>query len=146
MGVSRADQDGEGDNNEPSYGGELFIMVVGALFLALNLAPTEEMILIAYKMTAWHALALVLLSLAIMHGFVYAVEFRGGTQRPQHIAWWSVFLRFTVVGYTLALLISLSVLWCFGVLDGTALRDVVLATVVLSFPAAIGAAAARLIL
>ena len=41
-----------------TYGGELFFMCVGAVFLSLNVAPTEEMILISYQMTPWHALAL----------------------------------------------------------------------------------------
>jgi hypothetical protein len=31
-------------------------MLVGALFLSLNTAPTEEMIEIAYTMTTWHGL------------------------------------------------------------------------------------------
>ena len=34
----------------------------GAIFLAFNVAPTEEMILLAFRMTAWHALALALVS------------------------------------------------------------------------------------
>ena len=38
------------------YFGTLFMMLVGALFLSLNTAPTEEMIEIAYTMTTWHGL------------------------------------------------------------------------------------------
>lgn len=146
LGVRQADEDEEGQETVDSYGGELFIMLVGALFLALNLAPTEEMVLIGYKMTEWHALALVLASLVIMHGFVYAVEFRGGLKHAEGISPQSAFLRFTVVGYAIALLISAYVLWSFGNLDGTSLQESVLAMVVLAFPAAVGAAAARLIL
>ncbi len=63
---------------QTTYLGELFLMAVGALFLSLNVAPTEEMIVIAYKMTHWHALVLMMLSIALMHGFVYAVSFEGG--------------------------------------------------------------------
>ena len=40
---------------EAGYGGELFLMLAGALFLAFNVAPTEEMVLIAFQMTPWHA-------------------------------------------------------------------------------------------
>lgn len=64
-------------SGETGYLHELFMMVVGALFLNLNVAPTEEMILIAYKVTPYHILALCLLSIAIMHGFVYALHFKG---------------------------------------------------------------------
>src|SRR3546814_20868455 len=69
-------KESEGDNERkkrhPSYGGTLFLMSVGAVFLALNVAPTEEILLIAYKMTPWHALAVIVLSLLLMTGFVYA--------------------------------------------------------------------------
>ena len=39
------------------YGGQLFLMAAGALFLSFNVAPTEEMVLIAYMMSTWHLLA-----------------------------------------------------------------------------------------
>jgi putative integral membrane protein (TIGR02587 family) len=133
------------ERNE-TYAGELFLMVAGALFLSFNVAPTEEMVLIAYQMTPWHALALALVSLLLMHAFVYAVEFRGQSALPQGTPQWSAFLRFTVVGYALVLLVSLYVLWTFGRTDGTGFADIVGTTTVLAFPGAIGAAAARLIL
>ena len=124
----------------------MFLMVVGALFLAFNVAPTEEMILLAYKMTKWHAIALVVVSLLVMHAFVYSIEFRGQAAVPEGASNWSIFFRFTVAGYALALLISLYVLWTFGRTDGTAIAPIVQMTVVLGFPAAVGAAAARLVL
>ncbi|WP_206453188.1 TIGR02587 family membrane protein [Aurantimonas marina] len=131
---------------EVNYASELFLMSIGALFLGLNVAPTEEMVLISYKMTAWHAVALIVLSILLMQGFVYAVEFHGEESLPPGTPWWSAFLRFTLVGYVLAALISLYVLWTFGRTDGVASPEILRAVVVLGFPAAIGAAAARLIL
>jgi putative integral membrane protein (TIGR02587 family) len=139
-------KDKEDRKRRAGYWGELFIMMVGALFLAFNLAPTEEMVLIAYMMTDWHILGLILLTLIAMHAFVYALEFKGQASIPEGTPFWSVFLRFTVVGYTIALLISLFILWIFGRLDGQSLHQIVTAVIVLGFPAAIGAAAARLIL
>jgi putative integral membrane protein (TIGR02587 family) len=131
---------------DPSWAEEIFHMLVGALFLAFNVAPTEEMVLIAYRMTPWHALALAVVSLIVMHAFVYAVEFRGHSAVPPGTPEWSVFLRFTAVGYAVALCISLYVLWTFGRADGTGAIEVTKAVLVLGFPAAIGAASARLIL
>jgi putative integral membrane protein (TIGR02587 family) len=128
------------------YFRELFLMIAGALFLAFNVAPTEEMVLISYKMSAWHVLALAALSLLAMHAFVYVVEFRGQEEIPQEHSGWSIFLRFTVVGYSLALAVSLYCLWTFGRTDGVGLTSIVFAMVVLGFPASLGAAAARLIL
>ena len=128
------------------YVAELFLMGVGGIFLAFQLAPTEEMVLIGHRMTEWHAVALAIVSLCVMQAFNCAVE-RGGQQRLFAADFfWGVFLRYTVVGYSIALLISLYVLWTFGRLDGAALTEIIMATLVLGFPAALGAAAARLIL
>jgi putative integral membrane protein (TIGR02587 family) len=136
----------EEEERRDTYFGELFLATVGALFLALNVAPTEEVVQISAMMTGWHALAVVATSLAVMHAFVYAVEFRGQAARHPGIGVWSEFLRVTVVAYALVLLICLYVLWSFGRSDGLALGELLIHAVVLGFPAAIGAAAARLIL
>jgi putative integral membrane protein (TIGR02587 family) len=131
---------------EESYGGELFLMAVGALFLGFNVAPTEEMMLISYQMTLWHALCLMVLSVGLMHGFVFALGFAGGSEVSRDAPWWSPFLRLTLPGYVIALSVSLYLLWVFARLDGLHIDSIVMATVVLAFPSAIGAAAARLIL
>jgi putative integral membrane protein (TIGR02587 family) len=126
------------------YGARIFFMGVGAIFLAFQLAPTEEMVLIGHRMTGWHAAALAVVSLGIMQAFLYAVELRAGS--PRAGLFWAVFLRFTIVGYALALVICLYVLWTFGRLGGADMAETVMATIVLGFPASLGAAAARLIL
>ncbi|EKF59511.1 hypothetical protein QWE_09822 [Agrobacterium albertimagni AOL15] len=150
--LSMQDEDDDGDDSDPSqeastgYLTELFMMAVGALFLSLNLAPTEEMILLAYKMTIWHALALMALSMMLMHGFVYALAFKGSHSLQEDTPVWHAFVRFTIPGYVVALAVSLYSLWTFGRLDDLGTAEAVLTLVVLGFPAAIGAAAARLIL
>jgi putative integral membrane protein (TIGR02587 family) len=144
LGAAR-DEDQQ-DRKKRVYGGELFIMGVGALFLAFNVAPTEEMVLIATMMGDWHALALIIVSIAIMHAFVYSVEFRGQADIPEGSTPVRAFLHFTVVGYAIALGMSAYILWTFGRTDGLAFAEVVSTTIVLAFPASVGAAAARLIL
>ena len=52
---------------------------------------------------------------------------------------------FTVPGYAIALGISVYCLWTFGRLDGVALHEQATMAVVLAFPAALGAATARLV-
>lgn len=128
------------------YGGEIFIMAAGALFLAFNVAPTEEMLLIAHQMSVWHSIALAVVSLLVMHAFVYALEFHGTRSIPPETRFWSVFLRYTIVGYAVALLMSLYILWSFGRTDGLAFTQTVSILIVLGFPSAVGVAAARLIL
>lgn len=140
------DPQAENELTHAGYWGELFLMGIGALFLGLNVAPTEEMILLAYKMSAWHALGMVALSLTIMHAFVYAVGFRGQADVAAGTPRGSLFLRYTVVGYVVALAMSLWLLWVFGRADATGTEHVLMAAIVLAFPGAIGAAAARLII
>lgn len=137
---------GEGQDasgSDPSYGHELFLMVAGAAVFAANIAPTEEVVLIAAKMTELDALILVAVELALMHAFVYAVGFKGGSESPGFAA---AFARFTVVGYAIAVLVSSYLLWSFGRFDDTGLLPVAVQTIVLALPASLGAAAARLIL
>jgi putative integral membrane protein (TIGR02587 family) len=131
---------------QPRYGQELFLMVAGALFLALNVAPTDEIVLLSYMMGTWQQIGLVLLSLAIMHGFVYSVEFTGTPHARADATFLSLFLRFTVTGYALVLLVCLYLLWTFGRTDGLGPEAIMSACIVLGFPGAIGAASARLIL
>jgi len=132
---------GRSKEDRAGYLGQLFLMGSGALFFAFNVAPTEEMILIGFKMTPWHALALVAASLLALHALVFSVGFAG---QEAHESQALAFVHYTLAGYGVALLVSLYILWTFGRLDG-GLSDTVRAVVVLGFPAAIGAAAARLV-
>jgi putative integral membrane protein (TIGR02587 family) len=128
-----------------TYRGELFLMAAGAVFVAFNVAPTEEMILIAYTMTPWHAVALALVSILLLHGFVYTVGFAGQEERPDYAGFWLTVLHFTIAGYGIALLISLYVLWIFERTVGVTPVEIASMMIVLGFPASLGAATARLI-
>ena len=141
------DEHAEERKRSASYGGQLFLMAVGAIFLSMSVAPTEEMTLISYQMTYWHTLALVVVTLLIKYAFVYAVKYHGNDgENSSDESSLSVFLRFTVVGYAIVLLISFYILWTFGSIDDMSLAEKIKATIVLGFPAALGAAASRLIL
>ncbi|NLG75646.1 MAG: TIGR02587 family membrane protein [Xanthomonadaceae bacterium] len=126
--------------------GEYFLMCAGALFLAANIAPTEEVLIIALQMSPWQSIVLAALSLALMHTFVYAAGFRGQHERPQNRSFAAVFVKFSVNGYVLALAISAFICWTFGRFEGLTLRDTMQIIVVLGFPASVGAASARLVL
>lgn len=130
-----------------SYVGQIFLVAVGAIFLSMSVSPTEEMVLISYQMTDWHAVALALTTLMVMHAFIYAIEKRGKEKEiPPDTSFLSLFLRFTVVGYAIALLISFYILWTFGSIDEMAFSEKLRVAIVLAFPAAVGGSASRLIL
>lgn len=128
-----------------NYFGELFLMLVGAVFLAMNPAPTEEIVLISYKMTDTHVIILALLTILLMHAFVYKLEFRGQEKSSEH-SLLNLFFRFTIVGYALSLIVGFYLVWIFGHVDGMSADNVARIVVVIAFPAALGASASRLIL
>lgn len=134
-------QDDE-DVRQGDYAGELFLMMAGALYLGLNLAPTEEMQLIAYRVGPVAALGVMALSITLLHLIVFEVGFAGQEEKESPLG---AFLHFSVPGYALCLLSSAGVLGLFGANDGHGLAAIVGNTVVLGFPAALGAAAARLL-
>ena len=127
------------------YAGQLFLMAAGALFLAFNLSPTEEMLLIETMMTPWQTLLLVLFSILLLDAFVYVVGFPGQRERLGDAHRARTFLRYSLVGYGIATLVSLYVLWTFGRTDGAEVSQIAFTVAVLAFPAAIGAAVARLV-
>jgi len=130
-----------------TYLGQLFLTVVGALFLSMSVAPTEEMILIAFQMNHWHTLGLVVSTLFVMHAFISAAERKaeeeGDAVETSQI---SLFARYTVVGYAVVLAVSYYVLWTFGSLAGMEFPEQLETVIVLGFPAGLGGSASRLIL
>jgi putative integral membrane protein (TIGR02587 family) len=126
------------------FASSAFLMAVGALYLCSSLASTEEMVLIAYKMSVWQIAGLMVFSLVMMQMFdEYAVEEDLGGAGGQSA--WSVSLAMTCIGYTIALAISFYILWTFGRTEGLTFAQLVKEMIVLGFPAALGAGAARLL-
>ena len=121
-----------------------FLMAVGALFLCSSLASTEEMMLIAHKMSVWQIGGLMAFSMVMMLLFdQFAVEEERATPKGRSL--WAESAALTFIGYPIALLISLYILWTFGRTDGLAFAEVVKEMSVLGFPASLGAGAARLL-
>lgn len=146
-GDERIDEEAETRKRSASYSGQLFLTVVGAIFLSMSVAPTEEVYLISYQMTYWHLLALIIITLMMMHAFIHAVEQRGLVKGvSKQTPFWSLFFRYSVTSYAIVLLISFYILWTFGSLDNMAIAEKIKVAVVLGFPAAIGGSASRLIL
>ncbi len=140
------DPEADQDFNKPTFFSELFLMFGGAVFIALNVAPTDEIAIIAHMITPWHALILAVLSIVSLHALVYSVEFSGQEDWPESHSFVKVFYRFSLTGYGIALAVSLYILWTFGRTDDLSLGSLVLMAVVLGFPASLGAATARLII
>jgi putative integral membrane protein (TIGR02587 family) len=127
-----------------SYAGRLFLALAGAMFLSFTVAPTEEMRLIAYQVTPWHALLLVLLSIMALHAVVYLVGFPGQERRCGDNQGMGL-IRQTLPAYGVSVCGCFYVLWSLGSLDGANLGFAATSVAVLGFPAAIGAGIARVV-
>lgn len=128
-----------------SYLGRVFLMAVGALFVALNVAPTEEMTLIAHQISAWQAALLAVVSVAILHALLFWVDLPGRDARRRPSGFLSVLLRYSFAGYGVCVMCSLALLWAFGRTDGVGMGELIEFIVVLSFPAVLGAGLAHIV-
>ncbi len=150
IGALLADKQLDTDEKQPrehagTYLARLFIMTIGALFVALNVAPTEEIMLIAFQIAPWQTITLAIISLAMLHALLFWIDFSGREKRRGEQGFWSILLRYSIVGYALCCLTSFALLWVFGRTNGVGLTEMTEFVVVLAFPAALGAGLAGLV-
>ena len=138
-----SDDSAEGPDSLRATLGDLGATALGAAFVSLSIAPTDEVPMIASAMHPPALLAILVASLIASYGIVFAAGFgrqderhadEGAFQRP---------ITETFVSYLVALLVAAGLLWLFqrGGQPQAGLFDRVL---VLGFPAAVGGAAGRL--
>lgn len=116
---------------------------VGAIFIALNIAPTDEVPMLASAMTPVWILALMAMSLAASYGIVFAAGFANQERRQRQTGVFQRPVTETIACYLVALVCAALMLWLFQRIHGpwSLTLDHV---VVLGFPATIGGAAGRL--
>jgi putative integral membrane protein (TIGR02587 family) len=148
MGRPGDDKGGPGDG-KLTVGplGRLIVAGAGALYFALNIAPTDEVRMLAAESSPVQLLMAVVAGLGIGLAIVFYSDFRGGLgQDPQDRRWpLETPLGETVAAYALALLTSLVLLWAFGSTDGANPHAVLAQVVMLAIVASFGAAGSRLI-
>lgn len=127
------------------FAGQLVFTFCGAVLFAANVAPTEEIVVIAVE-TAWlKIMGLAILSLLIAFLILHYSNFRGADEfvRADHP---TLGLLGTFVTYGVALISSALILWFFGRFDGVTLFTALAQTIVLGVAATLGASAGRLLL
>ena len=129
---------------EVTFRGQIVIAACGAMLFAANIAPTEEIVMIASEARIPNVLGLAALSILFTASILYYIEFTGAGRFVQADGVVSVLVG-TVVTYAVALVVSAAVLWLFGRFD-EALITCVAQTVVLGLAASLGASAGRLLL
>ena len=130
---------------EVTFSGQLVIAACGSMLFASNVAPTEEIIMIASEARVQNLVGLATLSILLTGLILYYIEFTGSTRFAAAQGIISVVIG-TVVTYAVALAVSAAVLWFFGRLDGVTINTALGQTVVLGLAATLGASAGRLLL
>jgi putative integral membrane protein (TIGR02587 family) len=136
------DEDEEGDGGTH---GLVVLAVCGAVLIAANVAPTEEVLLIAARVDEPRLLGLILTSLVLTAVICFYSEFVGarrGAEGPTALE----VVRETVITYGVALAVSAGILWLFGRIEDLGPLAAWARIVVLGVPAALGASAGRLII
>ncbi len=144
---AEADEQGSSVADDAGIGvfGRLFIGAGGALLFALNIAPTEEPVLLGVEAEWWLVLLVVPASLAMTFAIVFLADFRGGRTLEIGDSPLDRPLTETVAAYAISLLVSLMLLWAFGRTEGVSASAIVGQTVMLAIVASFGAAAGRLL-
>jgi putative integral membrane protein (TIGR02587 family) len=119
--------------------------LTGAVVYSINIGPTEEVVMIAGRLTPWQLGAVVLASLGLCYIILYA---SGIKDHPVHIP--SLVQSppaETIITYAASLGVALTLLWVLGEPEAVgSLNGLVAATVVLGLPACVGGAAGRIAL
>ncbi|HVF32722.1 MAG TPA: TIGR02587 family membrane protein [Acidimicrobiales bacterium] len=138
----------EGDDGESAINATLADVgatLLGALFVALNIAPTDEVRLILAAMSPAWVVAAALTSLVLSYAIVFEAGFSKQDRRRAQPGMMQHPVTETFACYLLALLASAAMLWFFQRWTFGDPFDLVLQqTVVLGLPATIGGAAGRL--
>ncbi len=117
----------------------------GALFLSFNIAPTEEVSMLAAEVPTLFLPAIVLASLLLTYAIVFVAGFGGQEQRAASTGLFQHPVTETVAAYLTSLATCVGVLWLFDQIGADTDPFVAYAKVIiLGVPAAIGAAAGRL--
>lgn len=142
----QADSDDSGMAGDmPSFASQVVLGFCGAMVIASNVAPTEEIIVLAVELHPWYILGLALLSMLLSVVVLFFSDFHGSDQISRHTGGLSI-IAAAMVNYAVALAAAAAALWFFDSFNGFALATCIAEVVVLGVAATLGASAGRLLL
>ena len=125
--------------------GSIGATLVGAIIIAFNIAPTDEVPMLAAAITAPWLLAMIGASLLISYCIVFVAGFTARQNRPYYQGLFRRPLSETLVSYLVSLLAAAFMLWLFHRLNfGHPWTLWLKQTIILGLPATVGGAAGRL--
>lgn len=119
----------------------------GALLFAVNIAPTEEVVVLGVGSSPLQLLGVIGATLFVTFVLVHFADF-GGSPRKRRVkpSILEAPIPETLTGYAVSLLVALLLLWAFGWSEGASLYAIMAMTVYLGAIGAVGAAVARLLI
>lgn len=144
-GMGGGQRRGKDEQEMVHFGGQLVITLCGAVLFAANVAPTEEILIIAIETPAARLLGVAALSMLIGALILYFTNFASAS-RYSPTETHGQAIRGTIITYAVALLASAFILWFFGRFDDQALEVCIGQIIVLGLPSTLGASAGRLLL
>jgi putative integral membrane protein (TIGR02587 family) len=118
---------------------------VGAVFIAMAIAPTDEIPMLAAATSPPWLIGLVFASLLISYGIVFVAGFTTQFSRMEHRGLFQNPIEETAIAYFLSLLVSAALLWFFHRLDfSDPWTSWLNQTLLLGLPATVGGAAGRI--
>jgi len=142
-GEEASDDDAEPRDASSATLNDLGATVIGAVFIAMNIAPTDEIPMLDSAMGAPRVLALLVASLLVSYAIVFVAGFSGQSRRHNQQGPLQHPLTETIVCYLVSLVVAGALLWMFNRTEGpwsVSLSHIV----VLGLPAAVGGAAGRI--
>lgn len=119
--------------------------LIGAAVIALNIAPTDEVAMLASALSGGRLLAIIAASLIISYGIVFQSGFADQQKRMQQQGIFQRPMSETLASYLVSLLAAAFMLWFFHQLSFSDPWTMWLQyTLILGLPATIGGAAGRL--
>jgi putative integral membrane protein (TIGR02587 family) len=138
------DQGMAGEPKALGLSGHLSLAACGAVLVASNVAPTEEITIIALEAPPGRLVGLALLSLVLIVIILFYSDFRGSHRPGERQV--SMVLSRTVIDYAVALAVSAFALWFFGRFTGASATFCAAQVVVLAVAASLGASVGKLLL
>jgi len=138
---------GRGAKGQPGihFGGQMLLAFCGATLFASNVAPTEEIVVIAVESSWLRLVGLAFVSLLLGSLILHYSEFTGARELVSADGLSTVVVG-SVITYAVALCAAALILWFFGRFDGVSLYTSLAQVIVLGVAATLGASAGRLLL
>ncbi|MBX0332258.1 TIGR02587 family membrane protein [Pontibacter sp. HSC-14F20] len=121
------------------------LALCGSIIVGGNVAPTEEVVVLAVGASPVHILLMAVLSLAMSMVVVYFSDFKGTGHNKQGNLAFAITLD-TCLSYITALAASAFLLWFFGRFEGVSFEMAFAQCIVLGVLASLGASAGRLLI